>query len=113
MRFELPKALFYRYQVLPIVIFFEYLSVKVMVYGPLKDAWIILGVNLPPRRIECGSVLAKEFNVLLCRVSCLVDVFGTFVCTARKFFCLVLYLRVESFEGRQNRTFEILLCFEM
>ncbi len=92
--FELLEGLFDGNQILPVVIFLQNLSMKVMVYGTLKDVWVIVGIDLAARCIERCCVLTKEFDVLLSVVPRLVDFFGALIGSTGQFFVFMFYLRV-------------------
>lgn len=63
-------------QVVAVVVLLQDLLVETVVDASLRDIWIIVRVNLAPRRLRSSALLAQKLNVLLSRVARLLDLFG-------------------------------------
>lgn len=62
---KLSKRVLYCNEVLSVVVLFLDLLIQTMVHSSLKDVRIICSLQIAGVRIEGGSILSKEFDLLL------------------------------------------------
>lgn len=74
---ELRKAFLDLDHVLSVGILLLDLFVQTVVDPSLDNVWIIMGSDFPASRVESRSVLCKQFDVLLCGDTSLVDCLTT------------------------------------
>lgn len=95
---ERGKVVLYCNEIVSVVIFVENLGRQTMKNATADNVWILMRIHLSTSGLIVRSLLAKQFDVLLCGIACFLDLLCALCCSRRQLLGFVLDLLVQSIE---------------